>query len=1513
MAQQGPVAACRIFTKFRHEAPERLELAGTLSETNKDSNDILAGIQNKLRKAITYNPDYNKYDVLYQTVNEQGIAKAVNLVPISIASSSLVEQITDDATAFLIYSDDLSYGAWDVGTTIKIDDEFLVIQFIRKGTRVDPRAGWDAGGGTWRVHVAERGAHGSAAAAHDANTPITAYRWTVEHEEITITDYDSALPAPSLSSVTGIIDGFRVIFTWTGTNFERAWLRHFRVYFDTNASVTTADEYFVYNDHSGKLTYTITVRPKDDTTQETSKANHYFRVAAVSRSGVISLSNEIGPRKISGTGGPGTDGPTAPDVHLFLTGRARLQAEAGKKTGTEAGNFLDNVKSCYFDWYNAPTGLGVPTTGTPDGNQTQIHTETDTRFPYVSTKGVSAWGYSDYWVRGRFRDANDVDGDWGLSSVFELNKLTETVDDSIVPVLDLLLTWLVDHYNQQDESLHIGVGIAGESQVDSADHTDIWVRELTVPLVNTFFSSCEVPFPDATRWAGGQSTPLEQDGLSHPGLYLFSLSTKKRWQVTARVHNAYGDSWWAYSTSQAPNASAPWTMDFSSIDLGDLPKESDDDVPTMGAFYAWTKNNPPPGGDDDIGGDMVKFGYTPGNDNATVHNFLVEAYAGALPTTDVWLDQGSGSATVPDATYEVTISGYTAENNEFADKTIRLGRDGFLNSYPERLEERLIASNTSGDPFTLTCDNTTPFTNVGAMTYWSIITPSWAKTWHKDYKVNVQGGWNIDADVEYYQKFSQIGTYKFRGRLQNLFGRGAWYYATAAKEAELAFALAVSKSVLGITGGSSTGNPDLADGASGVGVAPENMNNDAGFLTHSIDFVVSDNNTLTWSGTCTVEFDNGTSVNLSDAPYTTGNLTNDALYYIYGIISTQTINWTTAPATAMGPDKVMLGQFYTTSNTAENGTFVARGKGLAIGAGVGIFNKLESLASRTGSLTVWSAEGITVLNGGDVTFRGSDADPGEVKFASSSGTVHSIIGSPVTNPGIYSKPITPTDGYYKIGTSTAQWQFIGAYARHNLAQIWLSAIYDSDVGNSANLDLAPKSTGGAGRLHAYGQGDRIATVAALANDTGTVAIKFSMQEGGVARYARIMYDSFWLSSQLTTKFAGLSYTWPTAHKASGYLMNNGSGVLSWSTAAGGGGGGDVSYGSGYLDNALVRFDGAGTQIQGYGSSSQAVTASDAGLFIAHNADVAHIIKGDLKIDGDGTARSKELQFADNSAVEYHMLYDNYAIGNAYWFDIYETGVASRLRIYDSGNMLLNLGSSSQSGPLEDLNIRYYNQLVLLMGPTRDDKVLAMVGGQMDSVTDEPYGGLVSVGGEDALGSGAGGFVHVGFGGRGVGEGTGEFTVTQINNDVSDYFQHMMWISGDAGDKTKGYIYPYRLEDGGGLGDNMSVDLGTTDYPFNLLNVLEINGLKDPTNWTGSVEFFSSGTLIGRMGTATGSAGSVGLALGMEDNDTKGFVALYRGSSLLRPTPFILMEDSLGGVWYFAATTSGGWGVSSTEP
>lgn len=127
-----------------------------------------------------------------------------------------------------------------------------------------------------------------------------------------------------------------------------------------------------------------------------------------------------------------------------------------------------------------------------------------------------------------------------------------------------------------------------------------------------------------------------------------------------------------------------------------------------------------------------------------------------------------------------------------------------------------------------------------------------------------------------------------------------------------------------------------------------------------ISMVADDNDTVSWSAGNVAWADGTTeSITTTGSPKT---LAAPDVHFVYKIIGNSTLQFTTTFSTALGTDRVFLGQVITLTDTNEFATIFLFGDsgGPIFTAAVGSFGKLSSLTADIGSITTGSLSAVTI-------------------------------------------------------------------------------------------------------------------------------------------------------------------------------------------------------------------------------------------------------------------------------------------------------------------------------------------------------------------------------------------------------------------------------------------------------------------------------------------------------------------------------------------------------------------------
>lgn len=790
--------------------------------------------------------------------------------------------------------------------------------------------GISTGSPNWTLTV-ERGAHGTdpAGVAYDGTLTLLAPR--VGMRRIVLVGDTAPLDPPVMNTPNGIGDGILLTWTHSYTTADLLRLKGWRIYYSITAAIDKEDSgtYNGYIEIEGIDRQTI-FNPMESGFVNVDQT-FYFAMTALTKKLLESdLSNEVSG-KVSGTIGPNPNGPTAPTVSVEVNGSYRLKVEAKKPTGTDSYLGVMNVKKATIEVYYAAAGLGNPTTGTPDGNQTLIGSYEDTSSPYSVEIGVSGYGYKDYWARAKFTDGNDEESDWGLSSVFELNSENNTIDTS-TPT-GVYVQMLVDTGNPFQAQTSYYANVAATGNEDSADRCQIAFR---VDGVGTFQAGEDTPFLGATA---PESTPKTS---GYPGINHVWLSWDHAWEVTARVRNAYGWSDW---------------MTPEEITLTKELNTTDDDVCDLAGFGAWTKDNPPPGGwttelKEPSGQQVVVQFFLPDDDSSSVWSLAVGGTASAsFPTETVLYDQDDGAAVAVPGTLQATITftSYSPALNEFAGKIFRKGLAEGKNT-DDNLQGLVISSNTAGNPCTLTFTGAERIRNLdpaGSVDNWQIINKAiWDLLDFYEVIEVYPDRLGTVAPKTFNVKTNATGM-KLFGQAHNVWGIGAKRYSDATATGTATAASATYKSIGGID------TPDLKPGAVDGTIIDQVLSP----IAHSVVFTATSNRAFSWSSG-SVNFSDGTSQSINSG--SSGDKTTNKTYFVCMTPGSGTLTVTDAGSVALN-GKVIVAVVFTFSDANEYVSIVPIcGSGLNISAKSIVCEYLSSISAAFGEMTSGTITGALI-------------------------------------------------------------------------------------------------------------------------------------------------------------------------------------------------------------------------------------------------------------------------------------------------------------------------------------------------------------------------------------------------------------------------------------------------------------------------------------------------------------------------------------------------------------------------
>lgn len=717
----------KIYYKKRVDGLNNIRL-GAIIKNNPQTESYTA----TAKIPITFTNVSENYDLYYSPYNALNYGKALRFIARPF-NGRLVSAVDASELTFE-FSDEVLYAG--KGAVIDIEGEQCTIASVNSANKRI-------------VTVFERGAHGTAANVHIEDTQVVLYTPNIPYNYIQVDAYYSVLPAPVDVEVQGQTEKFYVKWTWNGSDQQKKFFDTYRVYYSKTNPVTKNDSSFVSIGTDAYFTPRSGISAMPDLEGE-----YYFAVDVTDKFGNESvLSSQVGPRKMFASVMPSPDGPPTPVVSISGSERWAIATVARKATGgTHSGDAVANVKHCVFEIYKADEGLGVPTTGTVDGNQTQIYTVNDESLPYEVRLGVSSYGYGDYWARARFVDELDQLSDWGLSTVFLLDEKSNTSDTG-VPANIIHDNDFTAVYSTGDNQYQYDVLIGAEAQINSET---VFQRH----MMWRPYEGAGVNFNPSVGFTGSK---ISQIVAQHRTYNLSLPGSIPKWEYTLALENVYGLS--TFTTPETVVLSGAGTF------------TAETDVGTIDWFKCYTAETEPT-----ISGDGCEFEFSMGSNNQTTFWVVVQGTktAGSWPTETVSYNQTNGTLTCNPGEYTATLSGVSGIiTGALVGKWLRCGR---LQGAHNPLQEFIITANTGGNPCTITVGAHHKFAGDVTPAYWSIIdAPFRTKS---DYYVEIpadfsSGSGTYLATVKD-KVFRVVGGPKdmqFRALAQNQFGRGDWRYA----------------------------------------------------------------------------------------------------------------------------------------------------------------------------------------------------------------------------------------------------------------------------------------------------------------------------------------------------------------------------------------------------------------------------------------------------------------------------------------------------------------------------------------------------------------------------------------------------------------------------------------------------------------------------------------------------------------------------------------------------------------
>jgi hypothetical protein len=654
-------------------------------------------------------------------------------------------------------------GAVAVRDQVMVGDERCRVLAIQSNTP-------DASHDRWTLR---RAIHGTAATAHANGSKFRLQAASVAMETVVLAGNVGAPATPSNLVALGVPGGIRL--SWD-TNLDEDGLKGlltFVVYRKPSASMGTWDpnadplplDVVEYRTGDGPEWFYVSA---DTTTVE------YFRVAALGRNGVYSgLAAEANAVALDAEDEL-TDDLDPPECVLSLSGRMRVLAQA-LVTQSNARVKDAQIELYFGDTPGDPGAVGTQQVGTT--------VTTAARSFRHEASVATTYGPGDYWARARLRNVSDVATAWASSALLTV-LASDTTDTEVVPVDDVIVAVRVASDPQSGAPWFL-FGIEGTAQYDSAEASQVAYSYDWRPG-DTFSQGADDPMPGKTH-------------------RIFDLPGRAVWSEPART----GRSYWTGRIRNAFGWSL-WIPPFEVVVVGDPGTYDpwDADVPELTHFGAWTSANPPPSGTVP-GPGQVRFTYTLGSNAATAFSFEVQAYE-TLPTETVLLSGPTQTATAEVGTFELAVSGYTATLNQFAGNWLRIGKETGSNATTAGplqgagLQELKIASNTAGNPFTVTVAGSHQIKAHGELEHWSVVAnlsrliayKHWA--WPIAHGENPAGTYRIH-EGDFMEQVDFTKSLLFRAHAHGYWGRSAWRYSDNTAAGTLTSGSAILKAVGRVT------------------------------------------------------------------------------------------------------------------------------------------------------------------------------------------------------------------------------------------------------------------------------------------------------------------------------------------------------------------------------------------------------------------------------------------------------------------------------------------------------------------------------------------------------------------------------------------------------------------------------------------------------------------------------------------------------------------------------------------
>ena len=200
----------------------------------RDDDPSAVGDQVRGEIPVLFSSAHDTWDIFHVSISRSGVQEGIKLEDTGLTLTTQTALLALDTDVTLDVDTPAANNFVREYDTLKIGNEFMVVTNVV-----------DVGGGTTRLTLGSRRAHGSALESHGVSSTARMFTYppSISYELHVNTGLDTAFNAPvlSLKSHTEAVD--LKISSWSATSQEELLLREFRVHYSKSTPVTTADPY----------------------------------------------------------------------------------------------------------------------------------------------------------------------------------------------------------------------------------------------------------------------------------------------------------------------------------------------------------------------------------------------------------------------------------------------------------------------------------------------------------------------------------------------------------------------------------------------------------------------------------------------------------------------------------------------------------------------------------------------------------------------------------------------------------------------------------------------------------------------------------------------------------------------------------------------------------------------------------------------------------------------------------------------------------------------------------------------------------------------------------------------------------------------------------------------------------------------------------------------------------------------------------------------------------------------